>query len=452
MRQIDILRCWLPLFASWLLMLTEGPLVSAAVNRLPDEVVMLAAFGIVISLAVLIESPVINLLATATALVHDRDSYFQVRRFTMHWMVLLTIVQVLVAFTPIFDLLVLRWMAVPADVARWVRPGLQVMAPWSAAIAWRRFLQGVLIHAGRARLVAWGTAVRLASVVTVAASFLALKRWPGVYLGCVALTFAVLVEALYATLAARPTVRRLMAATGAIYPPPKEPGATRPAAGNQPPLSYRALLGFHMPLAATAVLTLMTQPAVGFCLARLDRPTSTLAAWPVVLFLSLIMRAGALALPEVVIALGKTDADHIPLRRFSFGLAAIGLLAMIVLTLTPLVDLYLIGFQNLTPEIADLARYGVLLFVPMPAIVTLINWLRGSLIGRRRTAAVNIGMVVRLAVFIAVLGLGLALRWPGIPTAVGAFNLSVVAELAYLAWRVEGGRPRPGAGSETSRG
>ena len=80
MRQIDIFLFWLPLFASWLLMLSEVPLLSAAINRLPDEVVMLAAFGIAISLAVLIESPVINLLATATALVHDRASYLQVRR------------------------------------------------------------------------------------------------------------------------------------------------------------------------------------------------------------------------------------------------------------------------------------------------------------------------------------------------------------------------------------
>ena len=117
MRQIDVFRFWLPLFASWLLMMAEGPLVAAAINRLPDAVVMLAAFGIVISLAVLIESPIINLMATATALVHDRASYLQVRRYTVHWMVLLTAVQAAVAFTPLFDLLVLRWIAVPEEVA-----------------------------------------------------------------------------------------------------------------------------------------------------------------------------------------------------------------------------------------------------------------------------------------------------------------------------------------------
>ena len=436
MRQVDIFRFWLPLFASWLLMLSEVPLVSAAVNRLPDEVVMLAAFGIVISLAVLIESPVINLLATATALVHDRDSYLQVRRFTVHWMLLLTVVQLLVAFTPFFDLLVLRWMAVPEEVATWVRPGMRIMVPWSAAIAWRRFLQGVLIHAGRTRLVAWGTAVRLATVVATAAVFLAWGRSPGVYLGSVALTVAVVAEAIYATLAARPTVRRLMTAR----PAPAGAG------GAPPPLTYRALLGFHMPLAGTAVLTLMTQPAVNLCLARLDQPTLTLAAWPVIFFLTLILRAGALALPEVIIALEKTGADHAPLRRFSFALAAAAFAAMLVLVSTPLGDLYLNGIQNTTPEIAELARFGLLLFIPMPAMVTLICWLRGSLIGARRTAAVNAGMGLRLAVFVAVLGSGLLGDWPGIPTAVWATNVSVAIELIFLAWKVEGSRAEPGAG------
>ncbi len=425
MRQIDVFRFWLPLFASWLLMMAEGPLVAAAINRLPDEVVMLAAFGIVISLAVLIESPIINLMATATALVHDRASYLQVRRYTVHWMVLLTVVQALVAFTPLFDLLVLRLIAVPEEVARWVRPSLQIMVPWSAVIAWRRFLQGVLIHFGRTRLVARGTAVRLITVVAVALAFTWWARLPGIYLGSIALMCAVFAEALYVTLAARPAVRRLMAT-------PSSPSTESPT------LSYRALVAFHLPLAGTTVLTLLTQPLVNFCLTRLDEPTLSLAAWPVILFLLLIMRAGALALPEVIIALDKTGADHATLRRFSFGLAGASLLAMGLLALTPLADFYLIGFQNTTPEIAELARQGLILFIPMPAIVALICWLRGSLISRRRTRAVNMGMLWRLTIFIAGLGLGLTYRWPGIPTAVWATNLSIVAELAYLAWKVEG--------------
>ena len=99
--QRKIFWFWLPLFASWLLMTAEGPFVSAVINRLPDEVIMLAAQGIVVSLSVLIESPIINLLATSTALVKDRPTYLLVRRFTIHWAIFLTIVTALLAFTPL---------------------------------------------------------------------------------------------------------------------------------------------------------------------------------------------------------------------------------------------------------------------------------------------------------------------------------------------------------------
>ena len=167
LRQRDILWFWLPLFASWLLMTAEGPIISATINRLPDEVIMLAAQGIVVSLSVFIESPIINLLSTATALVKDRQSYEVVRRFTIHWLLLLTGITFLVGFTPIFTLVVEKGMGVPPEVAQWVRPGMQIMLLWSAAIGWRRFLQGVLIHFNQTRKVAWGTAVRLAMTVGV---------------------------------------------------------------------------------------------------------------------------------------------------------------------------------------------------------------------------------------------------------------------------------------------
>ena len=54
-------------------------------------------------------------------------------------------------------------MGIPTVVADWVQIGLQIMVFWSAAIAWRRFLQGVLIGHRHATAVAFGTVIRLAS-------------------------------------------------------------------------------------------------------------------------------------------------------------------------------------------------------------------------------------------------------------------------------------------------
>ncbi len=422
MKQRDIFWFWLPLFASWLLMTAEGPIVSASINRLPNEVIMLAAQGIVVSLSVTIESPIINLLATSTALVKDRASYLLMRRFTIHWMVLLTAVTIAIAFTPLFDLIVRTWLGTPDNVAEWVRPGMQIMTLWSAAIAWRRFLQGVLIHFNQPRKMAWGTAVRLLTSGSTVVGLSLLTELPGVVNGTTALMAGVVAEAIYATIAIRPLLQNELSET---------------AVTNEASLTYRDLFWFHLPLAGTAVMVLLVQPLVTFSLARLERPTQSLAAWPVIFQIMLMARAAALALPEAVIALTKGPNSYAPIRRFSLTLAAIIAVAVTLFTFSPLAQLYLFGVQDMTSEVGTLAQSSLIYFLFFPALTVIGMWLRGVLINGRKTTAVNVAMVVNMTVTVIVLVIGLARQWPGLPTAAVALTLAVLAEIIYLAWRAQ---------------
>ncbi len=421
MRQKDIFLFWLPLFASWLLMTAEGPVISAAINRLPDEVIMLAAQGIIVSLSVTIESPIINLLATATALVRDRRSYLLVRRFTVHWMIALTVVTVLVAFTPLFDLVVVRLLGTPAEVAIWVRPGLRIMTLWSAAIAWRRFLQGVLIRFKQTRKVGWGTLVRLTASGGGAILLAVTTSWPGVVIGTTGLMLGVTAEAIYATIAVRPLLRAELA-------------EDRPPT-SATPLTYRELFWFHLPLAGTSLLVLLAQPLVTSSLARLANPTQSLAAWPLIFQLMLMMRAIALALPEAVIALTNGPDDHPPLRRFSLTLAAISTGIIVLFAATPLARLYFFQVQDATPQVGILAQEGLLFFLLLPGLTTLVSWVRGLLINHRRTAVVNAGMALNLVATVVVLGAGIWGGWRGIPTAAVALSVAIAVELVFLLWR-----------------
>lgn len=436
MRQVEIFRFWLPLFASWTLMTAEGPLISTAINRLPNEVVMLAAFGVAIALAVLIESPIMNLLTTATALVEDRASFLLLRRFTLHWMIGLTVVSAVVATNPLFDLVVRRAMGVPADVAGPVRDGLIILIPWSAAIAWRRFLQGVLIRFDRTQLIAWGTALRLVVSVGVAVGLAMDGRFSGIQIGASALVLGVIAEAFYATWAVRPLYGRELA-----------PGTTTETTE---PLTYAAVARYHLPLASTAALTLLMQPLVSLTLARLAQPTQTLAAWPLVFHAMLLMRSMALALPEVVIALLKRAGSYPALRRFSHGLAAVNLGAMVLLVATPLAQLYLLRIQNTTETIAQLAYQGFLLLLPLPFVFALLSWYRALMMAARETGAVHTAMVIRLSIFLPCLAIGVWLDLPGMATAAMSVNLSVIAECLYLAVRSREERRRLALASHPS--
>lgn len=419
--QQKIFWFWLPLFASWLLMTAEGPFVTAVINRLPDEVIMLAAQGIVVSLSVLIESPIINLLATSTALAKDRPTYLLLRRFTIHWAIFLTIVSALVAFTPLFDVVVIHMLGTPEPVAHWVKPGLQIMTFWSAAIAWRRFLQGVLIHFGQTRRIAWGTLIRLSSSAGTAAILGLYSGFPGVVIGACALMAGVITEAVYTTFAVRPILNDQLS--------PTKPHAAEPT------ITYQELFHFHLPLAGTSVLTLLAQPLVTFSLARLANPTISLAAWPVTFQVTLMARAAAMAWPEVVIALSKDRETFLPIRIFTSKMAVIITALMALFLFTPLSAFYIFVVQDMTLVVGALARSSLTLFLFFPALAVFTSWLRGLLIKRRVTSQVNMGMAINLSLTAVVLATGIALQLPGLPAAAIALNIAALGEVIYLIWR-----------------
>ncbi len=423
MRQRTIFWFWLPLFASWLLMTAEGPFVSTIINRLPNEVIMLAAQGIVVSLSVTIESPIIALLATSTAVVKDRSSYLLVRRFTIHWAILLTIVAAALAFTPLFDLIIVDLMQTPAPVVAWVRPGLRIMTFWTAAIAWRRFLQGVLIHYGMTRRVAWGTVVRLIASAGTAVILATRTDFAGVIIGSMSLMAGVIAEAIYATIAVRPILQNQLAPQ------------SLPAAGKT--LTYRKLFWFHLPLALTSLLALLAQPLVTFSLARLDKPTLSLAAWPVLFQITLMARAAAFAWPEVVIALSDGAKTFLPIRRFTSNMAGILTLAMVIFILTPLSTFYVFVVQDMTQPVGELVQSSIMLFLLFPALTVLVSWLRGLLIKQSVTREVNLGMAINLFVTAVILIIGLYYYLPGLPTAAIALNVAALCEVVYLLWRTK---------------
>lgn len=420
MKQREITLFWLPLFASWLLMTAEGPLLSAAVNRLPNEVVMLAALGIVFSLAVTIESPVINLLSTSTALVRDLDSYHLVRRFTLHTMFFVTAVGALIAFTPVFHVVVDQWLDTPPEIAHWVKPGLQILVLWSTAIGWRRFLQGILIRFGHTRVIARGTMLRLVATGGTALALLAWGELPGIHVATFSMLAGVFSEAIYATLAIRPVLEHQL---------PKERDES------QEPLTYGQLFWFHLPLTATSLLTLLAQPLVTSTLARLDDPELTLAAWPLIFQAMLVLRAGAFALPEVVIALGERPGAMPALRRFSLSLAVLSSLFLLILVATPLAGFYLVTLQDTVPAVAALTHLGLWFFIPLPALATFIAFDRGVLIQHRKTRVVNEGMMIQMACLVGALALGLSMRWPGMQAAAAAVVFAWTIQWIFLGYR-----------------
>ena len=302
----EVYRTWLPLAASWLFMGLELPLVSAAIARLPDARHNLAAYGgVVFPLALLIESPVIMLLTASTALSRDERSYRVGRRVMEALGLTFTAVHALVAFSPLYDLVVRRALGVPAEIVEPARLGLRIMTPWTISIAYRRYQQGLLIRFGQARAVGIGTAVRLATNVVVLAGGLLLRTLPGIAVGTVAVTAGVVAEAIYAGLRAGPVCR----------------GPLREATPVLPALTIGRFMRFYTPLMVTPLILFLASPLTSAAMSRMPRPLESLAAWPVITGLVFTLRSAGFALSEVVVAHLDDVGPWPTLRRFTVVLA-----------------------------------------------------------------------------------------------------------------------------------
>jgi hypothetical protein len=416
-----IVQTWWPLAASWLFMAAEGPAVSAVIARLADPKIHLAAWGgVVWPLILIIESPIIMLLSASNALSRDWDSYARLRRFMMWAGAILTGVHALVAFTPLYYLVVVDVIGAPAEIVEPARMGLITIIPWTWSIAYRRFNQGVMIRFGHSRAVGVGTAIRFCADGLVLALGYLVGSVPGVVVASGAIAAGVVSEAVYAGVRVRPVLRDQL----------------KPASPVEQPLTFRSFLVFYTPLAITALLYMLAQPIISAALSRMPGALESLAAWSVVSGFVFMLRSTSYANNEVVIALLDEPRAAHNLSRFSLFLAALTTALMLVVAATPLAALWFEGVSALDPDLAALARMGLWVALPVPGLNIIQSWYYGAVVHSRRTRAITEAVSLYLLVQSGVLWAGVAQgRATGLYVGVVALGAGMLVQTAWLWWR-----------------
>ncbi|MCY3707823.1 MAG: hypothetical protein OXG26_02935 [Caldilineaceae bacterium] len=409
----------------------EQPILAAVVARSIDPKVQLAAWGLAFSLVLVLSAPSISTLAASTALSRDKASYRQGRRYVIWLSVGLTAVHLLLAFTPVFDLVVLGLISAPAELAEPVRSGVRIMLPFVPSLAIRRFQYGVLIRCDQTRAVSLGTVMRLILEVVLAVGLFGLLNWDGVIVASTAISTGVVFEAVYATLRVRPVVRKNLLS----------------AIPGDPPLTWRRFLRFYLPLVLTTFMQILLQPLVSASLSRMPDSLSSLAFWPVLYGVLLMTNSAAYAFVESVIVLLDRPGSIELLRRFTWRLGLSLAAVPLALATTPLGDLWFNRVAALPPELLHQARLSLWLVIPLPALTALSSLFQGTLINSQRTRRITEADALALATVTALLALGSLLGGrpcaesglllcgvPGVFIAVAAFNFGSVVRNVWL-WR-----------------
>jgi len=403
-------------------MAIESPIALSVISRMANSEISTAAFQPLMALALLIESPVIDLLTTATTLGKDRQHYEQLSRFVWRMMTLVTVVHALVAATPLYWVVTRELIGLPAPVAEAARMGLIIMIPWSAFIGWRRYLQGLMIRNGYTRAIGFGTAIRMATMAIFAFGLHYFTSLPSITLVAIALVASVAAEAMFAHWASRPIVRDRLSEDLFL----------------NDPLTQRFLATFHFPLTATTIITILSQPLISAALSRSPDTVLALASFQVASSIVWLHRTIVFALPEVVITLYRRGQAEAKLRQFTLmvGLGTSGTMVLAVVTnLDSWLFRNVIGVKS-EPTI-QMAHLCMALCCLLPFLGALQSYLRGVLAAHHLTTSRLAAILVALVCMLASLAIGVWLRWPGVVTAGVALTIAQVAELVVLAksWR-----------------
>ncbi len=411
-----VFRTWWPLTASWLLMSLEGPAMNIVVARLAQPKVHLAAFGsLVMPLAQVINSPVVMLLAASTALSADHRAYEKMRRFMHIACAILTALHIVIACTPLYDIIVRTVLGAPEEIVEPGRIGLLLAIPWTWALAYRRFNQGVLIRFGHSSAIGVGTLIRLCANAAVLAAGYILGSVPGTAVATAAITVGIIVEAIYSGLRVQPVLHNEL---------PRE------SAGQ--PLEYRTFLRFYVPLSLTSVILLGVRPLFTAAISRMPNPLDSLAVFPVVTGLIYLFRSPGVAYNETSIAHIAEVGSTRTLPRFARSLVIGSSVAAAVVAATPLCHIWFGTITGLDESLLSLAVAGFWLASLLPAISVLQSHYQGAILYSRKTRSITVAVAVYLVATTTLLWSAIA--WRTIPGIYAAIVAMTVGEILRTVW------------------
>ncbi|NNN07303.1 MAG: hypothetical protein HKL90_15540 [Elusimicrobia bacterium] len=425
-------RQFLPLSLSDVTMALGDPLVTATLTHMAQPQMSLAAVGVAKAVAVFFESPIIMMLHASNALARARASRQVLWRFMLLAALSLTIALLVLTIPFVFDRVSSMVFGISGSIRDQARLVLTLLVLWPAAIAWRRYFQGLLIHAGHSAAVGRCGALRVAAIA--AALGLGFKigltgvatagvATAGVATAGVAMISGVMVEAFAVTLAAW----RL----GAARPP-----ALKSVPGL--PKDMKEVWRFYWPLANAMLVVWGGRILLLGVIARAIDGPAAIAVWTASWGLILVTANSTRMVQQVVIRnRGKVRGGVL----FGFaavvgGACSLGLLGVAT---TPSGRDFLAAFLGGNPVLIAGAKPALLIGAGVPLFVALQNTLQGYLIGDTRTHRIHVAALIGTAVMLAAALLRVKAGLPGAEAAAGAMLAGLIAETACLAggvlWR-----------------
>lgn len=352
-------------------MALEAPICTSVISRLGNSEINLAALGIILSFATLLQSPVLKVISLVLIFVKDPQSYLRLRRFVYFLCGFNCLIFLTLIIEPFYSEVTCRFLGLKPELKESVRTGLLMWSIFPLLMGMRRFHQGLLLYSHQPKKIALGTFIRLTTLTACVFSLPFLGLQDGILIGVTGFGCGMLVETLVSGLFARGTVCSIL---------------TMEKAEDSNDLTNEAILKIFIPLCASSFVAVSGGTILSAFVARGDLPIESLALLLVVYGLLNPFTWSAFATQDTAHAIiFKGNEAYLQAKQFSMLIGLLLSLILLIVALTPISNYYYLVFNHLPPNLFSMTPLPTILISLLPFSVATKSFFRGVIISRGKT-------------------------------------------------------------------
>ena len=389
-----------------------APVLNGLLARSVEPEAAISGYAIAMGVMGLVALPQMRIQQLTLVFLDDQVSLSRLRRFVALFALLSGAVAVVVAFTPVHDLLLDGLFATSGTLRAESAAALVALAPFPILAIVRTHLYGVALRIGRPRLIWIGTASGAIAVMAVAALVLLVDPTAGSQIAAVAVTAGAAVETLVLVAGTTGSLRRDLNPVTQAAP------------------SYSALLRFFGPLLVAAFLPAITQPVINAILTRAPEPEAGVAAVALTFGVNQIFLIALWGVQPTLLALMARGESPLAGRRFANIVGLITVVpAAVVAFIPPLTSVVVHDWLGASGRLQEMTETGLRLLALLPPVFVQEAIFTSALLRVRRAHVLVYINAIRLVGLVAILLIGVtATDLPGGVIGVAAIGGALVVE------------------------
>lgn len=375
----DLLRFYLPLAVTWMLMMFTHTIISAGLARTVDPTVSTAAYAVALSLGAIFEAPLVMLRQTGMALISSKQSFQVVRRIAGITLLIFMAIVVAIGYVPTLGRFVFQDILGVADellAATITAFRVTMLLPIASGL--RCLYQSLILINKRTTYISTGMFIRLGYMIVLIYCFANFQWVVGPLVGAIAIVSGIFIEGLNAYWFGRNLI-------------PKGKKTITP----------RAAWSFYLPLVASSLFVAMGKPFINAGLARMPDAAISLAAFSVASSFAWVLISPSQNVHQVTMVFGRDPADRPLVRKFAATVAVISTVALLAVSFSPLGQWLLDSLIQVPAELIEPTLWGIRTLAFFPLIICWLEYNTGLLLLTQATRLVSLGKTLNLLTTIA---------------------------------------------------